>query len=382
MKRTVTRLLTALILASVTHAAELKDIAEKLVSASIAGDSAKLDEVYLESPTRERADAAFAEALPQIQAGKLRVAHVDRELVIGNLGVTLMRIDFEGHPVANFQPIIGVRTDKGWQLFPWASESDLKVLMQQRTPDEQIHLRLFDRWAHLIEEQIEKEAEAGTVQPATRPESKPEGAALTASAALPLVQAGDAVVPPEMWKAAFRDQRQLVWDKLRKDDGKVTASEVIEENYKGGSHHDGDRQLATAFSLIQLPEDPIPALRKMMLEENPERRAFAILVAGLLGDARLAADIDRLAGDTATLGQFSGDWFWDTVGDVAKEATRSLGEGGVAAKMTEVGTPVSTWLTPIKPEAEKADTVQPATRPELKPEGADKPQPDAEERSR
>lgn len=201
-------------------------------------------------------------------------------------------------------------------------------------------------------------------------------------AALPQAQAEDAAVPPEMWEAAFRGQQQAVWDKLRKDDGKVTASEVIEENYKGGSHHDGDRQLATAFSLVQLPDDPIPALRKMMSEEKPERRAFAVLVAGILGDARLAADINRLAGDTATLGQFSGDWFWDTVGDAAKEATRSLGEGGVAAKMTEAGTPVSPWLTPIKPEAEQAGTGQPATRPESKSEGSDKPQPEAEERTR
>jgi hypothetical protein len=175
---------------------------------------------------------------------------------------------------------------------------------------------------------------------------------LAASAALPQVQAEDAPVPPEMWKTAFRDQHQLVWDKLRKDDGKVTASEVIEENYKVGSHHDGDRQLATAFSLIQLPDDPIPALRKMMLEEKPERRTFAVLVAGMLGDARMAADINRLAVDTATLGQFSGDWFWDTVGNAAKEATRSLGEGGLAAKMREAGTPVSPWLKAAKPEAE------------------------------
>ncbi|MFM2197696.1 MAG: hypothetical protein RLZZ505_1128 [Verrucomicrobiota bacterium] len=169
--------------------------------------------------------------------------------------------------------------------------------------------------------------------------------ALTASTGLSQAQAEDAAVPPEMWEAAFRGQGQAVWDKLRKGDGKVTATEVIEESYKGGSHHDGDRQLATAVSLIQLPDDPIPALRKMMLEEKPERRAFAVLVAGMLGDARLAADITRLSADAATLGQFSGDWFWDTVGDAAKSATRSLGDGGVAAKMSAGGTRISAWLT-------------------------------------
>ena len=159
MIRTTLTILTGLLLALEIHAAELTNVAQKFVAASIAGDSAKLDEVYLESPTRERADAAFAEALPQIKAGKLKVEHVDKELVIGDLGVTLMRIEIEGHPVANFKPIICVRTDAGWRLFPWASESDLKVLLDQRTPDEKIHLRLFNTWANLVEEQIEKEAE-------------------------------------------------------------------------------------------------------------------------------------------------------------------------------------------------------------------------------
>jgi hypothetical protein len=159
MIRSTLTLLTGLLLALDLHAAELTSVAQKFVTASISGDSAQLDQVYLESPTRERADAAFAEALPQIKAGKLKVAHVDKELVIGDLGVTLMRIEFEGHPGANFKPMICVRTDTGWRLFPWASESDLKVLMEQRTPDEQIHLRLFNIWANFTEEQLNKEAE-------------------------------------------------------------------------------------------------------------------------------------------------------------------------------------------------------------------------------
>jgi hypothetical protein len=118
-----------------------------------------------------------------------------------------------------------------------------------------------------------------------------------------------------------------------------------------------------------------------MYVRTHERRAFALLVAGILGDARLAADINRLAGDTATLGQFSGDWFWDTVGDAAKEATRSLGEGGVAAKMTESGTPVSPWMTPIKPETEVGSGQSP-NRSQSKSAGSDKPQREAEGRSR
>ena len=195
------------------------------------------------------------------------------------------------------------------------------------------------------------------------------------------VQANNGAKPPQMWEEAFRGQQQLVWDRLREGDGKVTAGEVIEENYKGGSHHDGDRQLATAFSLVQLPDDPIPALRKMMVEKKPERRAFAVLVAGILGDARLAEDINKLAGDNAALGQFAGDWFWDTVGDAAEEAARLLREGGVASRMTKSGAQVSPWLKPIKPNAEQDGAGQPATATESKPEGEKKPKPESEGRS-
>ena len=192
-----------------------------------------------------------------------------------------------------------------------------------------------------------------------------------------LVQADDGAKPPQMWEHAFHDQSQLVWDKLRKDDGKVTAKEVIEENYKGGSHHDGDRQLATALSLIQLPDDPIPTLRKMMQEKKPERKAFAVLVAGILGDARLTEDINKLHNDTAALGQFAGDWFWDTVGDAAQAAARSLKEGGVATHMRKSKAPVSPWLKSIKLNA-KDGTL---TAPEPKTEDKHQPKLESEERS-
>ena len=42
-------------------------------------------------------------------------------------------------------------------------------------------------------------------------------------AAVSQTQADDAAVPPESWKVAFRGQQQLVWDKLHKDDGKMTV---------------------------------------------------------------------------------------------------------------------------------------------------------------
>jgi hypothetical protein len=106
----------------------------------------------------------------------MKVAPVNKELVIGNLGVTLLRTDFEGQDEPQYGPMVCVRTESGWRVFPWASESDLKVLLEQRTPDEQIHLKLFNLWGNLTEQQLKKEAEqAGAGQPATRPELKSEG---------------------------------------------------------------------------------------------------------------------------------------------------------------------------------------------------------------
>lgn len=163
------------------------------------------------------------------------------------------------------------------------------------------------------------------------------------------VMAESPTASPDLWEKAFGDERQQVWDRLRKDDGKVTADEVLAENYKLGSHHDGDRQLATAFSLLQLDDDPIPHLRRMMVEKKPERRAYAVLVAGMIGDSRLKSDIMRLDKDDARLGQFPGDWFWDTVADAAKEAILELNSGGISSVWASNGGKVTKWLTRPKP---------------------------------
>jgi len=89
--------------------------------------------------------------------------------------------------------------------------------------------------------------------------------AFAASSVMSFVQAEDSVTAPKMWDAGLRNQRQVLWDQLRKDDGKVTASEVIEWMYKNHlSHHDGDSQKHAAYCLIQLDDDPLQHLRKMM----------------------------------------------------------------------------------------------------------------------
>jgi hypothetical protein len=157
-----------------------------------------------------------------------------------------------------------------------------------------------------------------------------------------LIVSTEATVPP-MWNRAFGDRSQEVWNRLN-EDGIVTASEIIEENYKEGSHHDGDRQLATAFVLITCESDPVPVLRKMMQEKTPERRAFAALTAGLIGDTRSEADLQKLLGDKTGLGQFPGDWFWDTVGDAAERALKDLKDRSLVKLLDEGKIRPGAWL--------------------------------------
>jgi hypothetical protein len=151
-----------------------------------------------------------------------------------------------------------------------------------------------------------------------------------------------ATVPPT-WNRAFGDRSQEVWNRLN-EDGAVTASEIIDECYKEGSHHDGDRQLATAFALITSDSDPIPALRKMMQEKTPERRAFAAITAGLIGDIRFEVDLQGLRGDKAALGQFAGDWFWDTVGDSAERGLKDLKKSYLASQLSKQKIRLGAWL--------------------------------------
>lgn len=132
---------------------------------------------------------------------------------------------------------------------------------------------------------------------------------------------------PFTWHYAFDGKGREIWNLLN-EDGVVTAEEIIELCYRGGSHHE-DRQHKAAFALLGHSDDPVPALRRMMGEAAPERRAFAALTAGNLGDARLRPDLEKLKGDGATLGAFPGDWFVDTVGDAAGKALERLDRGGI-----------------------------------------------------
>jgi hypothetical protein len=105
----------------------------------------------------------------------------------------------------------------------------------------------------------------------------------------------------------------------------------------------------------------------MMTEKIPERRAYAVLVAGMIGDSRLKPDIEILGKDDAKLGEFPGDWLWDTVADAAKAAMNGLQRGGLGSDLIPNGVKVAKWLTKPKPTSvEQGGGGQPATRPESK----------------
>jgi len=151
------------------------------------------------------------------------------------------------------------------------------------------------------------------------------------------------VKAPATWDYAFRGHGREVWKQLN-EDGMVTAEEIIGLCYQQGSHHDGDRMLATALALAGHQEDPIPVLRKMMGEAVPERRAFAALTAGYLGDVRMRPDLEGLRGDMAPLGVVPGDWFWETVGEAAEDALKSMDRGGLGKSPKEVRQHFGSWL--------------------------------------
>jgi len=140
---------------------------------------------------------------------------------------------------------------------------------------------------------------------------------------------------PRLWITTLGDARE-VWDQLN-EDGKVTASEIIERYYEQGRDLD-EGVFKTTLALAGQEDDPIPALRKMMGDEKPERRAFAALTAGLLDDVRLRADLEKLRADQAPLP----GTIYTTVEDAAANAL--LGGGGVKNMPAEMRRQTGAWL--------------------------------------
>ena len=151
------------------HGAEFDKLARQFIAATSEDDSGQLDKVFAESPTKKKTISESAQVQAVITSGKLKITAIDKKLEIGDLGVTLMRHDFEREPKGSFRPIVCVRTAGQWKVYPWSSTSDMWVLAETRTPDERIHIQLFNKWANLMEDLLIEQAE----QPATQPKVAP-----------------------------------------------------------------------------------------------------------------------------------------------------------------------------------------------------------------
>ena len=146
-------------LSNLLPAVELVPIAKQFVAAVAKLDNEKLSGIYADAPTKQNAIKALGEAAPMIESGKLKIGAIDKELIIGDLGVTLTRLESTDPPKVGYKPLIFVKVGGIWKVFPWATQSDLKSLADQRNPEERIHLQLFNKWADLMEELLEEQTE-------------------------------------------------------------------------------------------------------------------------------------------------------------------------------------------------------------------------------
>jgi hypothetical protein len=154
---------------------ELTAISSKFVASAKEGNLENLASTLWDGgPAKDEMIAEFKKVAPEIQKEKLKLTKVDRELVIGELGVTLMRLDAEGDNDPSYNPIICLKVQGKWFIFPCGTEKHLKVLFDQRSKEEQIHLKLFNEWSNLMGKLLAEEAEQpGADHPATKPADRP-----------------------------------------------------------------------------------------------------------------------------------------------------------------------------------------------------------------
>ena len=169
-------LIYTLFFATNLFAGTLIDLGNRFVKSAVSGDFGTVEKTLLpESEQKDAMLAAMKGAAGAVESGELTITHIDRELIIGDLGATLIKIQTKSGDV-DYDPILYAREDESWYIVPWADEKGLRAFAAGRSQDEQIHLKLFNEWAHLLEKQLESKAEQdGADQPATAPESKSEG---------------------------------------------------------------------------------------------------------------------------------------------------------------------------------------------------------------
>ncbi len=141
---------------TLVSALELVPIAEQFVAAVTKSNDEEVNKLYAEGSTKQNAIVAFAEVAPMIESGKLKISAVEKELIIGDLGISLTRLEFTEPAKIGYKPMFFVKIDGVWKIFPRATQKDIDILKEQRSPDERIHLQLFNEWVSLTQESLEE----------------------------------------------------------------------------------------------------------------------------------------------------------------------------------------------------------------------------------
>ncbi|HBC85800.1 MAG TPA: hypothetical protein DCZ94_02475 [Lentisphaeria bacterium] len=114
------------------------------------------------------------------------------------------------------------------------------------------------------------------------------------------------------------------------EQGPEGVKELLDKNKEGS--YDRDVEMYVAAGLIYAPCDVYPLLLPYLSNEDPKIRAFAILVAGFLGDKRYESIIKKHLEDKTKL-EF---WFDDTVADRAETSLNYIEQGGFSKEEREL----------------------------------------------
>lgn len=137
----------------------LVQVSQKFVKDINAGDADALKGRVLATGVKDRWLEEFKGVREMIVVGVISVSTPEKELVIGDLGVTLLRIEkLRPEQFVRYVPMIWVRVDGSWNFVPWTNEKELHDFAKTRSAEEQIHIKLMDKWADEIEKLLAEEA--------------------------------------------------------------------------------------------------------------------------------------------------------------------------------------------------------------------------------
>lgn len=140
---------------------DLSKLSLDFINALKVGDVDKLEPLILEdASTRDEFLSGVPDGAKAMAEQELELRHVNRELIIGDIGMTLLGIRRAGGPKFDFDPLIFRRSGDQWKMFPWANESHLKEFFSSLSPEEQSDVRLLQKWAQALGKMLNAELAA------------------------------------------------------------------------------------------------------------------------------------------------------------------------------------------------------------------------------